>query len=243
MTDPYSKPPLTETAIGFALEQPLYPAQIDKLVKALRKRFVATIPLRHINVHFDEGTGDVSAKMIERGWRLGSFDQTRVVLVSHEFITISQMAPYPGWNLMMDWVRSEWKIIGEAINNRRLKHVSLRSINRIDVPFSDNDQEAVDIADYLLVAVFTPNAVGQSYENYSLRTESYTDSGNLVVVHSGSAEAPLLDHASFILDIDVKGKDSVSTYEDVWPQLDALRVLKNEIFEQSITDKSRALFR
>ena len=54
---------------------------------------------------------------------------------------------------------------------------------------------------------------------------------------------PLLNHLSFLLDIDLFRTEKIPGKEgDLWQTIDEARALKNRIFEQCITDEARKLF-
>jgi uncharacterized protein (TIGR04255 family) len=63
------------------------------------------------------------------------------------------------------------------------------------------------------------------------------------VINSSLVPPPLVDHASVILDIDVsRAGDPPQKDDEIWALIDRIRVHKNHIFEESVTDKARELF-
>jgi uncharacterized protein (TIGR04255 family) len=55
--------------------------------------------------------------------------------------------------------------------------------------------------------------------------------------------APLINHVSMVLDIDVFRTEQIPGRDnDLWTCIDAVRPLKNTIFEACITDEARRLF-
>jgi len=55
--------------------------------------------------------------------------------------------------------------------------------------------------------------------------------------------APLINHVSMVLDIDVFRTDQIPGRDaDLWDCIDTVRSLKNAIFEACITDEARKLF-
>jgi uncharacterized protein (TIGR04255 family) len=66
---------------------------------------------------------------------------------------------------------------------------------------------------------------------------------NVSIASSIVAPPPLIDHISFLLDIDVFRSEQIPGREDeLWTVIDEARAIKNTIFERCITDETRKLF-
>jgi uncharacterized protein (TIGR04255 family) len=72
----------------------------------------------------------------------------------------------------------------------------------------------------------------------------HVETGAKLTIQSGVLQTPaLIDHTSFTLDTDAYwDADIPQRIEDMWSKADILRDAKNSVFENSITDKVRALF-
>lgn len=67
--------------------------------------------------------------------------------------------------------------------------------------------------------------------------------GGIAIINTGSVPSPLIDHISFVLDIDlVRNQNLPKSDEEVEACLAELRHMKNKIFESFVTDASRELF-
>jgi uncharacterized protein (TIGR04255 family) len=119
--------------------------------------------------------------------------------------------------------------------------VATRYINRIDIPYQQT--ERVASSDYVKVE---PRLIEGLSEIVAFNTQFIgvvpAINGN-VVVNAGTAEAPLIDHVSFVLDIDLyKDKELPGKEEEIWKLMDTFREQKDALFEAFITDRARELF-
>lgn len=82
---------------------------------------------------------------------------------------------------------------------------------------------------------------------FSPKQYTVTSSGNYkgvnLFLNLGVVPSPLILHSSYLIDIELsKGADLPSRDEAIRSMFSDFRVLKNELFENLITDKSRELF-
>ena len=69
------------------------------------------------------------------------------------------------------------------------------------------------------------------------------DIGCKLTLNSAVVPAPILDHASFIIDQDIaKEVDLPQSDNDIYELLNEIRVRKNNVFEACISDRARELF-
>ena len=62
----------------------------------------------------------------------------------------------------------------------------------------------------------------------------------MVVVHMATVPSPLLNHASFALDIDFGREVNVPQADDgLWSYIEQIRDRKNVLFEACITERTR----
>lgn len=64
-----------------------------------------------------------------------------------------------------------------------------------------------------------------------------------LTINSGAVPSPLLDHGSFLLDIDIAMESNPPQKDaDINELLERIRNKKNAVFEACITDRARELF-
>jgi uncharacterized protein (TIGR04255 family) len=125
-----------------------------------------------------------------------------------------------------------------AIGYRPPKRLGVRYINRLDVP-----GDRIDISEWLQLGVLLPKQLLLDTTSYAINVTAPLPDGANVIVNSNSADSPLLNYGSVVLDIDVYFDNIFSgTPEEMWESAEELRHVKNSIFEACITDRSRALF-
>ena len=121
-----------------------------------------------------------------------------------------------------------------------LGRLGVRYINRIDIPVSGS---VVEHETFLNVYPKLPDIlglVGAYAVQAVLRIE---DIGCKLTLNSAVVPAPILDHASFIIDQDIaKEVDLPQSDNDIYELLNEIRVRKNNVFEACISDRARELF-
>jgi len=69
------------------------------------------------------------------------------------------------------------------------------------------------------------------------------DIGCKLTLNSAAVPAPILDHASFVIDQDIaKEVDPPQSDEAIYELLNQIRVRKNNVFEACISNRARELF-
>ena len=174
------------------------------------------------------------------GIRLSNYDQTEIVVIWPTLFIFSQLAPYPGWEGYSSRLRRDWDIWKRSNGYRKIAHIGLRFINRIDVKFSSAIMEETD---YLNFHVTTPAILGP-FNTYGVQTVfPLTDLSCSLTINSGLASSPLIQHASFILDLEIARRvDVPQKDDDIFELIELMRLRKNDVFEACITDKARELF-
>jgi uncharacterized protein (TIGR04255 family) len=103
-------------------------------------------------------------------------------------------------------------------------------------------REEAKISDYLRVHPEAPPV--KRIMSYGMQISGQLDEDHCqCLINSSVVPPPLVDHVSVILDIDVSRAEAPPQRDDdIWALIDRIRVHKNRIFEESVTDKARELF-
>src|SRR5262249_28059408 len=151
----------------------------------------------------------------------------------------SRLPPYCGWDAFRSAALDIWKKWRKLIGPREIERVGLRYINRIDIPVAASG--LVRIEDYLLLTPTFPDP-NQVFFTYAIQTQMPIDEF-VMTVNTGTAPPALIQHLSYLLDIDVAKINNVPTAEkELWEKIDEMRSHKNTTFESYITDATRELF-
>lgn len=215
----------------------------NDVVKRLGKFYSHSTNLASFEVQVD-GTGG-TAKLTQQssGFRLNNDDQAEVALILANGLATARLAPYPGWEAFRDRARTNWSEWRRASSARQPTRIGIRYVNRIDVPTAGGQ---IDLSKYLAFRPLVPNISGQrSFSGYLQQVTLLTDSPpwSATITSAVVTPAPLLNHISLLLDIDLFRTNDIPANEDaLWRVTDDARPLKNRIFESCINDEARRLF-
>jgi uncharacterized protein (TIGR04255 family) len=131
----------------------------------------------------------------------------------------------------------------KVARNRTIARLGTRFINRIDIP--TDDLAVTPLSDWFTVGIAIPSGIAAKMSDHSFTVQFLETSTQAKVLLSGGSVPPaLLNHFSFLLDIDAYLDENIPARMDaIWEKAALLRKAKNTVFEGSITDRSRKLFR
>lgn len=192
-------------------------------------------PMRHESEHWHSG------------FRCISGDKRRIYFIRLDGFAFSVRAPYERWESFRDEARRLWEAYRSASNVNYVTRIAVRYINRIDIP--QRGYTGMRLEDYITIYPelpedFPPNG---TMSQYFLQLQvPQNDIESMLVINSTPEAPPVEGVSSVILDFDLfretaeqpwEGKDDAT----VWSFLEKLHERKNEIFEASITDRTREL--
>jgi uncharacterized protein (TIGR04255 family) len=151
------------------------------------------------------------------------------------------MAPYPGWDVFSHEVEENLRTFRDMAGFRKLLHLGVRFINRIDIPM---DSGNIDMGRFLAIGpMFPPALANHNVENYFVNAQIAYSKVARVTIQTGLIPDALIGHISVLLDIDVVRLSDLPQKFDAIPEiLLDLRAIKNDVFEICISDAARALF-
>ena len=182
------------------------------------------------------------------GFSFTSQNKQHVFQARMDGFTFSTLAPYDRWESFRDEARRLWELYRSAAKAEGVTRAAVRYINRIDVP---NATGGIRLEDYLRtypeVSVDFPEEGIMS--NFFMQLQLWQeDLGCWLVVNEAPDMPPAEDTMSVRLDFDLfreQYEEPWRTDDDteVWNFLARLHDRKNEIFEASITNRTRRLIR
>lgn len=239
----YPKPPITEAVIDIQFETPVDGELVKRAVSRFTKAYPNEEVLKNIEFQFDVDPENKRAKArfdekLVINKRTSS-DHSEIALLSPAALTISQLAPYPGWGDFFGRFVRDWKEWKASVGYRKIKRIGVRYINRLDIPAADGQ---INMMNYIRLYVHTPDAVGPQ-EIFGAQVETTLEDKSVLHINIASMSSPLIDHLSLLLDIDViRLQDVPQSDADLLAYVEQARITKNTIFESCITDASRGLF-
>jgi uncharacterized protein (TIGR04255 family) len=236
----YKRPPITEAVIEIRFEQPLPRPEVDKLQQRFRSEYAFSEDFVAYEVRVNPAARRADFEEQSSGYKLSSADRADVLLVTSAHVTCSRLAPYVGWDRFRARAEDHWRTWKRVTGYRKISRIGVRFINRIDIPAAGGEE--VKISDYLRVHPEAPAV--KRMVSYAMQMAGPLEEDDCrFVINSSLVPPPLVDHASVILDIDVsRAGDPPQKDDEIWALIDRIRVHKNQVFEESVTDKARELF-
>jgi uncharacterized protein (TIGR04255 family) len=174
------------------------------------------------------------------GYLFRSPIEKKIVQARLDGFTFNKLNPYENWKLFCSEARNLWNLYLQIASPLRVTRIAARYINRIDIPLPMKD-----FKDYILtVPEIAPN-VPQALAHFFMRLVIPNPEIQATAVIVETMETPIDNQRlSLILDIDV-WRETVyeNNQPEMWDDFERLRVFKNNIFFNSITEKTKELFR
>lgn len=239
----YANPPITEAVLDLRIEPALPLPDLQKLKTRFTREYPNSEELVDWNVGFGPdpiGRITTQAAEIGRWYKLTSNDQADVIFLKPQNLSTSRLSPYRGWDSFFARAKRNYEIWRRSVGHQKIVRVATRYINRIDIPVRDLEKHGVE--SYFIVLPKLPGG-RQSLKFFVQAMVSVPEIAATAIFNFGSIPSPLLDHVSFMLDIDLSRDHSIPTRgPDLWEMISQFRDYKNAIFEDSITDRARDLF-
>ncbi|WP_075595247.1 TIGR04255 family protein [Novacetimonas hansenii] len=249
----YAKPPITEAVIEFQFAGKCPESERNRVGRKLKKFYPFEENIQELTV--TSGPDGTDRHMSSVGLKLSTLDRSNVVSLTDlrksplpvlfnkdegkpASFSAAQLAPYFGWNNFCQKFVENWTVVERTIGKRKLRRIGVRFVNRIDIPGKIDDTQ-----DWVRVGPFLPEDFGQPivFNMHVIIPIDRMTQANLLV---GTVPSPLPDYSSMILDIDIYTTGEIG--DDMASRLEILEYMhekKNWIFEDSITEATRNLFR
>jgi uncharacterized protein (TIGR04255 family) len=255
----FSNPPIVEAIFHLVVERDSdferevlneyakYITQTFPIFNQEEKRFLKN----EITVKLDDLDNITSSVTnILEGYKLSSNDRAKVIQANTNSFSFSKLQPYETWDIFYEEANKFWGKYVETTSATRVKRLSLRYLNRIMIPF---DKKVIELHDYIKVFPEVSDDLSMTISGYfmqvSLACNNYEPSkaivnqtvGNEVVENSNSDSTfiPLIFDVEVFQDVDLDPQNS--SIESIF--VDNLRPFKNDVFFNSITDRSREFFK
>jgi len=172
------------------------------------------------------------------GYVFISSDGTRQLQVKTDGITFNVLKPYENWEIHFEQFMIMWEIYKEMFAPNIVTRIATRFINKINIPLPFED-----LQDYILNMPPIPKCLPQNYSTFFMQIQVPCSEPLRNVIITEAIEPVIDSQLPFILDIDVYQWLNVqNSSESILTTFSELREVKNEIFENCITNKTRDLF-
>lgn len=174
------------------------------------------------------------------GYAFTSRDGKQIIQVRKDGFSFSRLKPYEDWISLRDEAQRLWQYYRHIASPVSITRLALRYINRIEFPLPLRD-----FKDYILTVPEIAPSLPQGLANFFMQLIIPMPLNAVAVV---TETVDVTQNQSsvypFIFDIDVF-REAVFDIDsaEVWEIFEQLRMLKNDIFFQSITERTKELFR
>lgn len=240
----YTRPPITEAVIGITFSSPIKQTILTLVNKKFHSHYPNHETVSNVKIaveladkQVNKPTADIDQ---ENGHRLSTADMTQLVLLWPSSFSLSQLAPYHGWDSFFDRFVRDWGVWKRIVGFQTISRIGVRYINRIDIPVTG---PIIEHEKFLNVYPQLPGMLNP-IEAYAIQTSSHLkDIDCRLMLNSAVVPSPILDRASFLIDLDIsKEINPPQNDNDIYDLLKKIRVQKNAIFETCISSRARELF-
>jgi uncharacterized protein (TIGR04255 family) len=237
----YSRAPITEAIIDLRVTLP-EGFSVDKLTEiytSIRDNFSTKEPMHTSSLMFEAGPAiKIDASQQQNGLLFRSEDGKRIFQATLSGFTFNRLGPYSTWEDFSGEARHLWEIYKDICRPTSVTRAAVRFINRLDLP-----GPVVDLKDYLRTVPEVSSDLPQGLRAFFMQLQIPQEDLNCMLVINEAFAPPLSPElVSVILDFDLfREQIWQSDDEEIWRFLEELRHRKNEVFNASITEKTKEL--
>ncbi len=234
------KPSIVEAVVD--LDCILPPTQrLEDLQSAAEQAFGDAYPEFSVQIwrdHSFEATphppSTIAVEQRVEALQFASPDKREVVQMRSQGYSFNRLAPYPGLDAYMDAMERTWKLYCAIACPVEVKVIRLRYINRIPLPMTEG---RVNLETYLNVAPPLPLEKDLTFTGFLEQHTAVEVATGYQVKLILASEAPIGQVFPVIYDITVAAGERHDPKDWAWilAKIQALRALKNRIFESSLT--------
>ena len=242
----YKHPPITEAVIGISFSSSIKQTDITSANKKFHTYYPHHQPVSNVafGLHIDQTnnnktTTNVSSKK-EDGHRRSTADMTQLLVLWPSSLTLSQLAPYPGWDQFFERFVRDWAIWKRTVGFQAISRIGVRYINRIDIPVKGT---VIEHEEFLNIYPKLPDSLNPIHA-YAVQSASELNEIDCILkINSAAVPSPILGHASFVIDLDIsKESNPPQNDNEIYDLLKKIRTQKNSVFEACISNRARELF-
>lgn len=232
-------PPIKEALISIAFSHP-FGIQLndlsifsDAIINEYPNKKTQSELTVKINSDIPEKTTEV------KGYMLSSVDIKQHIKVNFDSISFHRVAPYDSWEHLIKETKIYWEKFYMQFPDIQINQISVRYINVMNIQFKEEE----GFESYLNLLPRIPDNLPKIVEGYFLQLKIPNPIKNLysVVTEFFTLNQDIVE---ITLDVNVmKNLDALPCDDtNLWMLFEDLRVFKNDIFFNSITEKTKNLY-
>jgi uncharacterized protein (TIGR04255 family) len=240
----YLKPPITEAIIDLRVDLP-ESTTIDDLER-IHVGLETAYPTKKKRIYGEVRAqiGDhgavAAATSKQDGLLFSTQDGTYVFQARLDGFTMSRLAPYDRWEPFRDEARRLWDVYRAVAKPTKVTRLAIRYVNRLDLPLP-----VADLKQYLRTVPEVSPELPQNLAGYFMQLRiPLDDIKSFLLVNQAIIDPARPGVASVVLDNDIFRVDDIPADEQgLWDFFEVLRQRKNDVFEASIANQARELFK
>jgi len=241
----YPRPPIIEAVVEFRLSTP---CEAKRLLESVKGRLGTKYAgpeqqkdLIEVQASFQDGSISTTSSKKPHITFVRSIDNLRFVGCGDSIVSVHVLAPYPGWENFIEQAREAVKAIPTEVRAGGFQTLSVRYIDLI--AFSAT--RLPNLSSYFSTVPQPTSSTPQNLAGFHWSTQWFDEqtrtTAALTMASAGTPEAPAL---FYDLNVIRTCPEEDSIHEADWEEIvEELHVRQRDIFEESITDNTRELFK
>ena len=244
---PYNNPPIVEAILDIKTNLPpdIFLSHLQEFQDFVKSDYPVKKERRSFEggVQFKSGSAPEFKASQEKvdGFLFHSEDNKSIVQVRLDGFTFNKLRPYSNWEEFSSESKRLWTQYLKIAKPSSVARIALRYINRIELPMPFSD-----FKEYILTAPEVAGGIPQGLAGFFVRLAIPNEEigATAIVIETIEPIKPDTNKLPLIFDLDVfKSVSMAPDTEKIWVTLNQLREYKNQIFERSLTDKTKELFK
>ena len=186
-----------------------------------------------------DGKPDGQLRLNAAGYRFSNADGTFVAHYLQQGLILNFLPPYAGYASAMAKLRSHWEVYRKVVGDVPMTALSLRYIDRIDIP--RHDSTSFDLDQYFTIVSKIPEGLSahHCYQQYWFNKSNEDIRARVI----WSSLDNLAGHFSFALDTEAMlDPANIGDPKEAWTRFDELHAWCWHVFDHSLTDECKKLF-
>ncbi len=238
----YPNAPIVEAVFDVKVSNTIIinPSTFEQYAKTELKEYPISNKRQNINVRIDDrkGIGQIGKTTNLLGYIFSNIQANRKVQFRLDGFSFNMLRPYSNWDDFSSLAFQNLQKYLALAKPLAITRIGLRFINRIDLPFENQEFE-----NYIKYLPPVPAGLPKKFEKYFLQMQVPAADGISKAVISQTFEQEKNGRVPFIIDIDVFQDARLKPTDSLAEQFNSLRVLKNNIFEDLVTADCKQFFK
>lgn len=185
---------------------------------------------------------DAKEPVIETTRRtFASADEKRYVRVGQSDLAYHKLAPYGDGNDFRTELRILWRALQKVAPETLATEATLRAINRVDINAEEASEQDKYFNTFPMVGDALPSMLASAFMRLVIPHPERDDIRGVIVWATQPAGGDII---SFIVDIEAMAQFTYPSNEEslLWDTMELLRQFRNQLFFESITEKTREMY-